>query len=226
MEIVTVRYILAAVKLRLFTGYINTMHYERAAAYALHKLENELPNKLCYHGVHHTRDDVVPAVKRIAANYPLSEEDRTLLLTAAWFHDLGFTERYNDNEVVAVDIVYEVLPTFGYSPAQAEVVVGIIIATRPPQNATNLLEKIMVDADLDSLGRADFFKVAGSLRHEQEIFLGEKMSDVEWYRMEMRFFSAHKYFTNVQRYRRTSGKLQNFMKLYRCMVDAQEEGNR
>lgn len=202
------------------------MHYERAAAYALEKLENELPENLLYHGVHHTRDDVVPQVKRIAANYKISQEDRTLLLTAAWYHDIGFIKQYKQNESKAIEIVYDVLPRFGYSPLHVEIIVGIIMATRPPQDATTLLEEIMVDADLDSLGRADFFEVAGNLRKEEEIFLNKVMTNVDWYKMEMQFFSSHKYFTSAQRYRRTSGKLQNFMKLYRCMVEAQEDKSR
>ncbi len=197
------------------------MDFEQATAYALNRLQTELPSDLYYHGVHHTRDDVVPAVESIARNYPLSKEERALLLTGAWYHDIGFVKRYERNESLSVEIVYEVLPRYGYSPIQIEIIVGIIQATRPPQKPTSLLEEIMVDADLDSLGRTDFLTVASTLRREEEVHMNRVMTDTEWYRMEMKFFSSHRYFTAAQRYRRTSGKLKNFMKLYRCMVQAQ-----
>lgn len=192
-------------------------NFKRATTYALNQLETRLPPNLYYHGVHHTRDDVVPAAERLAAAYRLSAEDRALLLTAAWYHDIGFIQQYENNEPLGAQIAVTALADFGYNNQQLKVIKDIILATAPPQKPQNLLEAIMVDADLDSLGRGDFIKVADTLRREEEIYLDKKRTDDEWCWEEMQFLSKHRYFTKVQRLYRTSGKLKNFMRLYRGM---------
>jgi uncharacterized protein len=40
--------------------------FEGARTYALMRLAQELPETVTYHSVHHTRDDVVPTVERLA----------------------------------------------------------------------------------------------------------------------------------------------------------------
>lgn len=192
-------------------------NFNRAAAYALNQLETKLPPNLYYHGVHHTRHDVVPAAERLVDAYRLSEEDRVVLLTAAWYHDIGFIQQYKDNEAIGAQIAAAALAEFGYTGEQIRTVKGIILATKPPQKPKTLLEAIMVDADLDSLGRHDFIAVAETLRREEAIYLDKIRTDDEWRWEEMQFLSSHRYFTKVQRAYRTPGKLQNFMLLYRGM---------
>ncbi len=190
------------------------MNFEAAARYAYDKLETELPANLLYHGVHHTKDDVVPAAKRLADSYNLDKEAKLLLLTAAWYHDVGFTVRYDKNEAIGARIAAEALPQFGYNFEQIQAIVGIILATSPPQAPNNLLEAIMVDADLDSLGRDDFMDVATALREEEAIFKNLTRTDSQWFWEEMNFLRDHRYFTDVQRRYRTVGKLKNFMRLH------------
>ncbi len=90
--------------------------FERAREYVLMRLEQELPPNLFYHGIHHTRDDVLPAVARLAAMARLSKRQTLLLKTAALYHDIGFIEQYEMNEPVAIRIASETLPSFGYDP--------------------------------------------------------------------------------------------------------------
>lgn len=103
-----------------------------AKTYALERLEHELPDHLLYHSLVHTRDDVVPAVERIAEKEGVTGEALTLLLTAAYFHDIGFTEGPTNHEEVGVSIASEVLPRFGYTPEQIKTISGIIMATKLP----------------------------------------------------------------------------------------------
>jgi uncharacterized protein len=99
-----------------------------------------------------------------------------LLRTGALYYDIGFVERTADHEAVSTWIAARVLPRFGYSPEQVLIIQGIIMATRLPQSPHTLLEEILADADLDVLGRDDFFSRGQALRAEREA-LGKLVSD-------------------------------------------------
>ena len=87
---------------------------EQARQYALNRLERELSPNLHYHGIVHTRDDVVPAAELLANLEGIKVESFYLLLTAAWFHDLGFVEKPANHEQISARIAAEILPGFGY----------------------------------------------------------------------------------------------------------------
>jgi len=178
---------------------------EGASRYALGRLERDLPPRLFYHGIAHTRDDVVPATRRLAELEGVDGEELCLLITAALYHDLGFIEQYEDNEVISVRIAAENLPDFGYTPAQVDVVGRIIMATRLPQTPRTLPEKIMADADLDVLGRDDFWTKNAALRAELTAF-GKQSSDEAWYVSQLRMLETHQYFTASARLLRDAGK--------------------
>ena len=61
------------------------------------------------------------------------------------------------------------LPDFGFSPQQVERVAGMILATRVPQSPHNLLEEILVDADMAVLGGEEFWRRSEHLRVESGI---------------------------------------------------------
>jgi uncharacterized protein len=167
---------------------------EQACAYALDRLAHELSPKLHFHSLTHTRDDVVPAALRLATQLDIGCNDTQLLRTAACYHDIGFIERRDGHEDISARIAAAALPNFGYSPEQVACVVGMIMATRLPQMPHNLLEQIMADADLDSLGRADFFIRNQALRDELAAF-DHIMSDTLWYRNQLNFLRSHHYWT-------------------------------
>jgi len=182
--------------------------FERAREYVLMRLEQELPPNLFYHGIHHTRDDVLPAVARLAAMARLSKRQTLLLKTAALFHDIGFIEQYEMNEPVAIRIAAETLPSFGYTPKEIQNVQHIIAATQMPQTPNGPLENMMCDADLDSLGREDYFIISGNLRKEQES-RGYVVSDRDWFENQLVFLSKHQYFSPQAHALRDAGKQKN-----------------
>jgi uncharacterized protein len=199
---------------------MNRTDFERARRYALQRLEQDLPSNLFYHDVAHTRDDVVPAARRLAALEGLDGEELLLLTTAALYHDLGFIEQYDDNEAIGARIAAQVLPRFGYQPAHVEVVSDIIMATRLPQTPHTLLEEIMADADLDVLGRDDFWIKNVALRAELAAF-GRQTSDEEWYRRQLEMLRTHRYFTASARRLRDSGKQKHLEEILRRLNDLQ-----
>ena len=46
---------------------MDTLIFEQAKQYFLQRLERELSPNLLYHGITHTRDDIVPAVEMFAS---------------------------------------------------------------------------------------------------------------------------------------------------------------
>ncbi len=193
--------------------------WESACRYVFKRLEEELPPNLSYHGIHHTRDDVLPAAGRLAVLAGLPEEDSLMLRTAALYHDIGFVERYQHNEIVAARIAAESLPQFGYNPSQIEAIRGIILATQMPQSPRTFAQQLICDADLDSLGREDFFTVSMNLLNEMRIISGFDVSLEEWYKIQVAFLSNHTYFTQTARNLREPGKQRNIQELHRRLAE-------
>lgn len=191
---------------------MNGPDFEKAKEYALKRLELELPAVLSYHSMEHTRDEVLPAVEQLAAMEGVEGEDLLLLRTAAWYHDIGFIKQLDDHESASVQMAGEILPSFGYTSAHIQVISDIIRATRLPQSPNTLLEKIMVDADMDSLGREDFMSRSERLRAELES-LGNVQTDEEWYRAQIDFLKSHSYITDSAKALRNAGKKRNTEKL-------------
>jgi predicted metal-dependent HD superfamily phosphohydrolase len=108
-----------------------------------------------------------------------------------------------------------VLPDFGFTSAQISRVNNMILATRLPQSPRDLVESILADADLDVLGRDDFFERSELLRLEIAA-LGRLIPPREWAESQLRFISQHVYFTQAAKNLRqeTAGQ-------YRCL-DAPE----
>jgi uncharacterized protein len=194
--------------------------FERARAYALARLERELSPVLCYHSVHHTRDDVAVAVERLAAQEGVIGEALLLLRTAAYFHDIGFVEQREQHEAIGARIAAEVLPRFGYQPKQVALIHRIIMATRLPQMPRTPLECILADADLDVCGRDDFLVLNRCLRAELAT-IGSTFSDREWYSGQINFLQAHRYWTAAARATRDEVKRANIVALEQLLAESE-----
>jgi len=200
-----------------FWHYVNlklysNINYRNAEKYIIKRLKKDLPEGLHYHGIHHTKD-VCEAVERLAIWEGVHGEDLYVLKTAALFHDAGFIHSYDSNEPIGAKLAKEMLPNFGYTEAQIDQVIELIEATKLPHKPKNQLEKMMCDADLDYLGRDDFYPIAETLRQELSEFGKFKGSDSDWYEMNIKFLKAHKYFTEAAKKRRKPMKEQRIKEL-------------
>ncbi|MDG1477913.1 MAG: HD domain-containing protein [Vicingaceae bacterium] len=170
------------------------MDFKNAKKYILERLENELSPDLYYHGVHHTVDVYEVSIK-IAEVENLSQEEKVIINTAALYHDSGFLFEYQENERLAVKLIKEVLPKFGYNRKQMDAIGSVILSTQLKARPNTLLQKIMSDADYDYLGREDNFKIAESLSKELKAN-GFSFNDEEWNNMQIRFLNKHEYHTS------------------------------
>lgn len=171
------------------------MLFEPAEELILHKLQVELPAHLTYHNANHTLD-VYNAANRIALQEGVAPENRKLLLTAACYHDSGFLISAEEHEEHSCNIAREILPGFGYTGAELITICGLIRATKIPQLPNNHLEQILADADLDYLGRDDFWPISDQL-YQELLFTGKINNKQEWNPVQLRFMEAHRFFTQT-----------------------------
>ena len=183
------------------------MEYEKIKKDILQKLKEHLPEHLSYHSVVHVKD-VINAVEKIAIAEGISGEELMLLKTAALFHDTGFLYGAKDHEEKSCDIAAEHLPKYGYKDEQIQKIKGMIMATKIPQSPANHLEEIMADADLDYLGRDDFFTIGNKLFEELTMF-GIVNSERDWNLLQEKFLESHHFFTQTSIQTRNQKKNEN-----------------
>lgn len=169
------------------------MNYKGAKTYILEKLERELLPIYTYHGLHHTLD-VLAVTKDLCKAEGIEAHETMLLKTAALYHDAGFTVSPKEHEATGCEIARAILPTFDYKSQDIERICGMIMATKIPQNPKNHLECIICDADLDYLGRDDFFPIGNTLFEELKA-LGILETSLQWNTMQVKFLENHAYHT-------------------------------
>jgi predicted metal-dependent HD superfamily phosphohydrolase len=187
------------------------MNLHGARDYIINKLKNELNPFYYYHNVAHT-EDVHQAVIRLAEKERLSEQEQVLVETAAYFHDSGILIKYSGHEEESVKIAQEVLPNFGYSDSEIGIITEMILSTYINGHVDTLAKKILCDADLDYLGRPDYFIIAQRLRLEWNI-LGTPISLKNWYISQVQYFETHNYYTQSAIQMRNKGKQENLRQI-------------
>ena len=105
------------------------------------------------------------SLDEICFHEKVNPEEYFILKTAVLFHDMGYIDQYNDNEIFGVKYAEKILPKYNFSKSQIKKISNLISATKVPQNPKNKLEKIICDADLDYLGRVDFLEISDSLKN-------------------------------------------------------------
>lgn len=184
------------------------MDYQKAREFILKKLKKELKPDLTYHSIDHTLD-VLESATNIADKEKVNGHDRTLLMTAALFHDSGMLDTYIGHEDASTKIVQEHLPGFGYEQGDIDLINKMIMTTKLPQSASSFLEKILCDADLDYLGREDFFMIAHRLQYEWNVLNIRETTLREWYELQIMFLENHTFFTKTAQHLRNEKKSDN-----------------
>jgi uncharacterized protein len=182
------------------------MNLSSVEEYIYEKLQKNLSPTLTYHGLHHTIDVADVTMKIAKAEAVTDKESLILLKTAALYHDLGFITTYKGHEEESCRIAALNLPKMGYSSLQIEAICGMIMATKIPQKPSNLLERIIADADLDYLGRDDFEAISQSLY--LELREREMVANIEtWNKIQVNFIENHHFWTKSEVLLRNENKL-------------------
>ena len=169
--------------------------------HVIDKLQKGLSSDLTYHNVGHTLDVLKQSIFIANAEGIDNEEDILLLKLASLYHDVGFLNKYTGHEETSCEFAEKELAAFGLNKTQIDKICGMIRATKVPQNPRTHLEEIICDADLDYLGRPDFFTIGDGLFNE---FMIQKIvsNDRDWNLLQIRFLEQHHYFTKTSKKRR------------------------
>ncbi len=187
------------------------MNYHAAKAFILDKLERELSADLSYHGLHHTMD-VLRVTEELCQAEAISPYEALLLKTAALFHDSGFIKSNKDHEMLGCALVREHLPRYDFTQLEIERICGMIMATKIPQTPANFLEAILCDADLDYLGRDDFYEIGNTLFEELKTY-NVLHREEDWNRLQVSFLEKHTFFTPTNLRRRNPRKQAHLVQL-------------
>ncbi len=192
------------------------MDYDGVKAFMLDKLSKELSPNLYYHDINHTLD-VLHSAEILMGAEGIDAAEQLIVKTACVLHDAGMLKTYIGHEEASCKLAMEILPAFNYSKQEIERVNQMIMTTKLPQSATDRLEQIICDADLDYLGRNDFFMISHRLKYEWDLHDFKKTTLREWYELQVSFLTNHVYFTKAAIESREVMKQQNLREIMELM---------
>ena len=187
---------------------------------------DELPNGIKYHDADHTLNPtkgVVAIANKIAIAENISEHDRELLITAAYFHDTGYIREYDKNEPIAARMAGRILKLIGYKPNEIEKIQNMILSTDLAVEPKTHLEKILCDADLDHLGRPDFLELDAKLREGRRNRGVDVSDDEKWYRGTLDLMKNHKFYAESQKISKEKEKQKNIQMLIDKLKSIEKE---
>jgi len=172
-------------------------------SYIRKRFKTDFP-PLAYHNPDHILD-VYEAAIRIADAEGVTESEKDLLRVAALLHDSGFIHTAVNHEKRGAEMAASVMPAFGFNPSQVSLVEQMILATKVPQSPVSHLDRIICDADLDYLGRDDFYSIGGKLYIEL-LAIGVVKDDQTWNTLQKKFLEAHRFHTDFSKTNREPEK--------------------
>lgn len=159
-------------------------------------LKDKLSDLYTYHNFNHTQD-VVSAVITLANSENIIEEDREILIIAAWFHDTGYIKSCENHEDLSISIVTDFLIEKKKTSEYIAKVADLIKATTYNYEPKNLLEKIMKDADFIHLTREEYVSTCGALRIEWKNIEHKLFSEEGWITENLDFLvHKHRFYTD------------------------------
>ena len=178
--------------------------YYKIRKKALDILNTKLSKDLHYHGINHTLN-VLKVINQYIKRENVNSTDAKLLRIGVLLHDIGFTISNNNHELRSVEIANKLMLDFGFTCEQFEIVKDLILSTRIPQKPKNKLEKIICDADLDYLGRTDYYPISDLLFKELKAY-SIITTKKDWNKTQLRFLENHKFHTKFAQKNRQPNK--------------------
>lgn len=175
-----------------------------------------------YHSLDHTKQ-VVNYSLEIGKGEGLSEKDLTILEIAAWFHDIGYEFGFMNHEERGVGKAVEFLENL--LPAKdLHQISELIMATRLNYPASNLMERIIQDADICHMGSSNYIIALNNLREEWLITQNRNYSNKEWLKLNISFFETRNYLTKTGSRLFDNIKVKNLENMKKELDDLNVEG--
>ena len=169
---------------------------EQSEDFVSNLLKDKLSSLYSYHNFNHTLT-VVTAVKELCKKEEVSGDDKQALLVAAWFHDTGYVEGYENHEKTSVKIAADFLIKKDQSEEFIAEVSNLILATAKEYVPKTHLEKIIKDADYAHLMGTEYVTTCELLRLELKNTGIAAFSNAEWTKENLNFLlNKHRFYTD------------------------------
>jgi len=188
----------------------NKNSYPKICFKIIEQLKEKLPNYLSYHSMDHIID-VANVCNDYIEYYDIPEEMAKLLRIAAICHDYGYIESSIDHEERSIVAIKPFLSPI-LNSKEMEIVNGMIRATKVPQEPKTFYEEILADADLDYLGRKDYYEISAKLFNEY-LHFDIVSNKIEWLDLQIWFLENHKFHTDFAKKNRQKLKFENIKEL-------------
>jgi predicted metal-dependent HD superfamily phosphohydrolase len=184
---------------------------KEAEDYINNLFKKYLSQRYLFHNHMHTMD-VVKAADELADKNSLSGEDKELLVLAAWFHDSGLIDNYEEHEEASARRAEDFLKDRNYPAEKIEKVKALIISTSSENPPKNLQEEVLHDADIAHIGKKGFFRKGELLRVETENFLNKSYTELEWQKNQYDFLINNDFITQPAKESYEKRRSQNIKK--------------
>lgn len=169
---------------------------EQSEDFVSNLLKDKLSNLYSYHNFNHTFT-VVNAVKELCKKEDVEGDEKEALLVAAWFHDAGYIEGYENHEKASAKIATDFLREKEKSEDFIALITGLILATAKDYEPKTHLEKIIKDADYAHLRDEEYATTCELLRLELKNTGVVNFSSAEWTRENLKFLlNRHRFYTD------------------------------
>ena len=186
---------------------------EHVQHHVLHFFKTQQGEALIYHNITHT-EEVAGHAAKIAEYYELHEKNTFIVVTAGWFHDMGYwTGDAAGHEIRGAEMAKAYLTEKEVKEEVIEAVQGCIQATVIPQKPKTFLEQIVCDADLYHFGTDKFSERNKLMRKEVEQRTGQKIDKTEWRKNTIKLLEEHTYQTDYCQGLLNEKKAKNLQKL-------------
>ncbi|MFS4455083.1 Pycsar system effector family protein [Maribacter sp. 2304DJ31-5] len=186
---------------------------EKTKNFVVDLLSNELDPKYLYHNLRHTQR-VVKSTKELLNSCSLSDDEKEIVLLAAWLHDTGYTKGTTDHETRSCEIAKEFLGNEGYETQMTNIILDCIMATARHAEPKSLSEKILRDADASHFAQKSYLETADFLREELKLLGIADYNYKEWLNANIKMFrTEHQFYTEYAKEHWQPGKDKNLKRL-------------
>ncbi len=177
--------------------------------FQIHK--DTLSHQYTYHNFNHTLR-VVNGLEEILKEVKVSDREADILRYAAWFHDVGYINSWEEHEERGAQMAQTFLLENGVDLDDVLIVMQLIRATKLDYVPENNLECILKDADFAHFSDDNYIEVSDLLRKEIEYFFKKTFTDIEWHEQNRDIMLyKHRYYTTYAQQKWQPNKQKNLL---------------
>lgn len=153
------------------------------------------PNaNLYFHNIEHT-EKVVQRCEMALVELNSSEQDRFILLSAAWLHDIGYLFTYKEHEAKSIELAIPFLESLLLDETMIKAIQSCIETTKIGVIPQSKLEKLLKDIDAAYGLYTNFLQKGNDIRREWELTTLLTFTDMEWFQLQIQFLKNLKMYS-------------------------------